>query len=104
MINTTIENKLISPLTATAHVATPKASRYLKALCNHFDRKAVASYQDNYGVIAFSFGKCHLQANNENLILHVGAETPDEFERVKNVMANHLIRFGNKEELQVNWV
>jgi iron complex transport system substrate-binding protein len=34
---------------ATAQVATPKASRYLKALCNHFDRKAEARYDDNRG-------------------------------------------------------
>lgn len=31
---------------ATAHVETGKASRYLKALCNHFDRKVTASYDD----------------------------------------------------------
>lgn len=89
---------------ATAHVPTPKASRYLKALCNHFDRKATASYDDHNGRIQFAFGECTLQAADEALLIRVVAESDTMFTRVKHVVADHLVRFGNKEELLVNWV
>lgn len=98
-----INQQTVSALTATAHVATPKAGRYLKALCNHFDRKATASYHNNDGRIVFSFGTCDMQANDGILTMQVGADDQEQFERVKNVMAKHLIRFANKEALQVDW-
>lgn len=89
---------------ATARVATPKAVRYLKALCNHFDRKATATYDDVSGRIQFSFGDCELRAADDALLITVRAESDTMFTRVKDVVADHLVRFGNKEELVVNWV
>ena len=88
---------------ATALVETPKARRYLKALCNHFDRKANASYDDNNGRIQFAFGECELQAEDNLLLISVTAETDATFARVKQVVADHLIRFGVNEALQVTW-
>ena len=89
---------------ATAQVKTPKAARYLKALCNHFDRKAEARYDDNNGHIQFSFGECSLHAVEDALLLQVIAESDTRFDRVKHVVADHLVRFGVMEELVVDWV
>lgn len=89
---------------ATATVETAKASRYLKALCNHFDRKATARYDDENGHIEFPFGECELQANENTLIMTIAADSEARFNRTKHVVADHLVRFGNKEELHVNWV
>jgi len=89
---------------ATARVMTPKASRYLKALCNHFDRKANAHYDDTSGQIQFPFGACTLQVVDEALLLQVTAESETMFTRVKHVVADHLVRFAVKEELTVHWV
>ncbi len=90
--------------TATAEVLTDKSSRYLKALCNHFDRKAEARYDDNSGHVKFPFGECTLHASEKALLLQVVAESETMFARVKHVVADHLIRFGTKEELVVEWV
>lgn len=89
---------------ATAQVDTPKASRYLKALCNHFDRKANARYDDNSGHVQFPFGECTLQATENALLIQVVAESETMFARVKNVVSDHLVRFGVNEELVVDWV
>lgn len=88
---------------ATAHVATPKASRYLKALCNHFDRKANAHYDDTSGQIQFPFGECTLEVIDDALLIQVVSESETMFTRVKHVVADHLVRFAVKEELTVNW-
>lgn len=89
---------------ATAHVETAKASRYLKALCNHFDRKAVATYDDENGCVQFPFGHCDLHAKEDALLITITADSETRFNRTKYVVADHLIRFGSKEELHVIWV
>lgn len=89
---------------ASARVETAKASRYLKALCNHFDRKVTAHYDDVNGRVNFPFGDCELNAQADALLITVVAESETTLARVKAVVADHLVRFGNKEELVVNWV
>jgi hypothetical protein len=89
---------------ATATVQTQKAARYLKALCNHFARKVDTSYDDQMGQVHFPFGECTLQVTDDALQIRVSADSADTISRVKFVVADHLVRFGNKEDLQVNWV
>lgn len=91
-------------LVAYACVETAKALRYLKALCNHFDRKVTASYDDVNGCIQFPFGDCELHAAADALLITVSAESETMLARTKDVVADHLVRFGEKEELAVNWV
>lgn len=89
---------------ALARVKTAKAPRYLKALCNHFNRKVTASYDDNIGRVHFPFGDCTLQAEAETLVIHVSAASAMTLTRTKHVVADHLVRFGEKDELTVTWV
>lgn len=88
---------------AIAQVATAKASRYLKALCNHFDRKAAASYDDNVGRVQFPFGNCEFRAEEAALFIRVTAESDAMLHRVKHVVGDHLMRFGANENLQLHW-
>ncbi len=94
----------VAPHKATAQVETAKASRYLKALCNHFARKVTASYDDDYGRVQFPFGDCELRATTNALLITVTAVDETMFVTAKAVVADHLVRFGEKEELTVNWV
>jgi hypothetical protein len=89
---------------AAAHVETAKASRYLKALCNHFARKVTACYDDVNGRVQFPFGDCELHATADALHITVTAVDETMLARTKDVVADHLVRFGEKEELAVNWV
>ncbi|MFK7802463.1 MAG: DUF2218 domain-containing protein [Anaerolineae bacterium] len=89
---------------ARAEVNTIKASRYMKALCNHFDRKAKANYDDAKGKIEFSFGFCNLEAAADRLFITVSAQDGEQLERTKQVIGSHLVRFGEKDELHVDWL
>jgi len=89
---------------ATARVETPRASRYLRALCNHFDRKVQAEYDDNEGYIHFPFGECELRAEADALLITVSADSEVRMARTRHVVADHLLRFAQKETLQVDWV
>lgn len=89
---------------AWARVPTPNALRYLKALCNHFNRKVAASAEDNAGNVRFPFGECEMRAEDGVLTLHVTSDSDVRFARLRHVVADHLVRFAQKEELSVDWV
>jgi len=89
--------------TAHSTVETEKASRYLKALCNHFDRKVTATYDDNHGDVQFGFGSCQMDADAQTLSIHVQADNDENFARVKFVVADHLERFSGDDALKVEW-
>lgn len=89
---------------AAARVETAKATRYLKAMCNHFDRKVNAGYSGNTGRVQFPFGSCSFVAEDDALLINVTADSQTRFARVKAVIADHLIRFAAGEDLQVDWV
>ncbi|MEM7533194.1 MAG: DUF2218 domain-containing protein [Chloroflexota bacterium] len=94
---------------ATAQVETEKASRYLRALCNHFDHEGNAGYEIGddglgHGHVNFDFGVCTMEANASTLTMQVKAVSPLRFDRMKGVVGSHLVRFAQKEELQVTWV
>jgi len=93
---------------ATAQVTTDKAERYLKALCNHFDRKASAAYETSKegitsGQIRFDFGDCTMVAEAKQLNLNLSAGDTELLDRLKHVIASHLLRFAAAEELQIDW-
>ena len=90
-------------LKSRATVETTKASRYLKALCNHFNRRVEASYSDTQGTVAFEIGDCQMEATDNALIIMVQADSDEHFEQVKSVVGDHLIRFAPNEELTINW-
>jgi len=89
---------------AKAQVTTPNAPRFMKALCNHFDRKAEGSYEGNQGTVKFAFGHCILEATETALLIQVEADSEQRFQRIKHVLGDHVVRFGQKEGLQVSWV
>ena len=91
-------------LKSQASVETKKASRYLKALCNHFNRKVTAEYDDAQGTVQFGFADCHMNANENTLLINIQAEDDENINRAKFVMSDHLIRFAPNEDLSVVWI
>lgn len=90
-------------MNAYTQVETTKASRYLKALCNHFNRKVTAEYNDNHGTVQFGFGYCEMDADDNTLSIRIQADNDESFSRVKDVIASHLERFANNE-FHLEWV
>ncbi len=91
-------------LSAHARVETEKAVRYLKALCNHFNQKVTATYDDKHGEVQFGFGYCEMNVENDTLVLLIQAEDDENFARVKYIVTDHLERFAKSEGLLIDWV
>lgn len=89
--------------TATAKVATAKASSFLQQLCKHFAHKLDTEYDPEQGWIQFDFGKADLLAHPDGLIMTANAENPEDLARLQRVLALHLERFAFREDLIFEW-
>jgi len=93
----------VTPVAATARVATDNARRYLTQLCKHFEHKLPVTYGDATGEIAFQSGVCTLQADAGGLTLDVAARNSTALPQLQDVVARHLVRFAFREEMTVEW-
>lgn len=93
-------------LSATALVATDTPERYVKQLLSHLGRKMavedVAGDPDAQRLV-FAYGSGVLRAAGDALELIAQAEDEESLERVQDVLARHLVRFGRRNELVVTW-
>lgn len=96
---------------AEALVKTPRATRYLTQLCQHFAHEAEArpgrvrvEYDDHKGYADFGWvGTCSMQAQPEGLQLRAAAGDAIRLWLLQRVLASHLERFGRRDELHVHW-
>ena len=88
---------------STSTVQTGKAPRYMKALVNHFSRKADAAYDGDSGYIEFEFGRCDIQAQPDKLSFTLNSPGEAELERLKMVVDKHLVRFSQDEITGLEW-
>ena len=94
-----------SSSTSTAAVATGRPARYGKQLVAHLGRHHGGEWSDESatGWIVLGAGRASVSAVDGSLVLAVeGADAalPD----LEDVLGRHLVRFGTKDELQVQWV
>ena len=88
---------------ANARVSSAKASQYLVQLCKHFSHKAPATFDESQGRIDFQPGLCLLAATAHELIVTCEAETIAELDRVKLIVADHIVRFGWRDTIEISW-
>jgi hypothetical protein len=84
-------------------VATGRPSPYLLQLAKHFRHKLDVEFDERSATIPFAFGRCELSAQDGVLVLEAIAPSAGELERVQEVIASHLERFGRRDELSVSW-
>ena len=86
-----------------AAVATTHASRYLQQLAKHWAHKFPVEFTPEEALIRLPAGECRLTATPEQLLVRLtGAEDAD-MDRFQKVVADHLQRFGHREELAFDW-
>jgi hypothetical protein len=90
---------------STAHVGTDRAARYGKQLASHLGRRATAEWDEQgaSGWIDFGETRAELTADAEALHIRLTA-APDAVDRMEDVVGRHLVRFGAREELTVQWI
>ncbi len=91
-------------LESRARVATDRPARYLTQLVNHFAHKAKGAAMDGEsGRVDFEFGYFTGEAADGALLLAAYADDAERLARVEQVAGNHLVRFGQRDELVVAW-
>jgi uncharacterized protein len=86
---------------ASAIVLTEVPERYAKQLLAHLGRKP--TIQVRAQTLIFDYGTATVRAKEDRLVLRVEAADPESLARLQDVVARHLIRFGRRAELIVNW-
>ncbi|MCK2243307.1 MULTISPECIES: DUF2218 domain-containing protein [unclassified Crossiella] len=91
-------------ISAEAAVTTDRPGRYLTQLCKHFAHKIEsAEFTEERGDLKFAAGSCELTAEDGVLRLRVHADSTENLDRMEHVVASHLVRFGQRDELVVTW-
>lgn len=87
-----------------ARVATDRPGRYAKQLASHLGRKVTAHWdaEAGRGELTFGAGTATLLAEPDALLLTVEGEA-QSLPQLEDVVGRHLVRFGGKDELVVEW-
>ncbi len=96
--------KSAAPLRSLARVATDSPERYAKQLAAHLGRRvAVTELADGSRRLTFEDGTALLDGTGTHLVMTVDAATPAAMAQVQDVLARHLVRFGQRQELTVEF-
>lgn len=87
---------------STASAATERPGRYAKQLAAHLSRRLTTSWDEDSGrgSVELGDGRAELTAVDGALDLRIESDDLDRFE---DVLGRHLVRFGKKDELIVQW-
>jgi len=89
--------------TSQATVPSARADRYVKQLVSHLGRKATVVPEGDGHCIFVSAGSCTIRADGGKIELVAAADTEQALRTVEDVIARHLQRFGQRDELLVTW-
>ncbi len=90
-------------LTASAVVKTAAPERYAKQLASHLGRRSEVVEEAEGTRLRLAGGECLLRPQGESLELLASAPSAAELDRVTEVVGSHLERFGQRNELHVEW-
>ena len=91
-------------LTAHAAVATDRADRYAKQLVSHLGRKAEVREERDGSRLVIGDGSCLVAPGSGVLDLRAEAPSAEALTVVQDVIGRHLVRFGEKDGLVVDWI
>ena len=90
--------------TTRADVFTDRPARYGKQLASHLGRRMGGEWSDADSTGWISFGDAgHAALSCSAGALHLVIEGTD-LDRLEDVVGRHLVRFGTRDELRVEWV
>lgn len=92
-----------TPLESIARVPTDAAARYAKQLASHLGRRIEAEPVGDGWLLRIGAGTCELRPEAEALVLSASAPDPETLATLEDVVGRHLVRFGARAELVVEW-
>ncbi|QNI06997.1 DUF2218 domain-containing protein [Mycobacterium kubicae] len=90
---------------ARAAVSTDRPERYGKQLVSHLGRRHGGEWDSGNGTgrIDLDSGQAIVTAAEGVLLLRVTSTSDEELTRLQEVVEQHLVRFGERDELSVTW-
>jgi hypothetical protein len=93
------------PVISTATVTTDRPGRYGKQLVAHLSRRTVGEWDDDSGRGWIDFESARAELTGGDGVLTLVVRTASELlDRYEDVVGRHLVRFGTRDELVVQWV
>ena len=94
----------MTTVSSSASVATDRPGRYGKQLVSHLSRRLEGSWSEDSasGTIALTDGTATLTSVPDGLELAIDAPA-ESLDRWEDVLGRHLVRFGKRDELVVQW-
>lgn len=89
---------------AEAQVNTHRPATFIKRLCQHFQEKASAEFDEQQGHVQFAMGTCEMKAEPNLLILRVEGADTEALATLKYIVGDHLERFGHHDRLKAIWI
>jgi hypothetical protein len=90
-------------LTATAVVPTESPARYVKQLAAHLGRRTEVRAEADGTRVVLGDSSCLLSSRPGSLELSATAGSAEALERVMDVVSRHVERFGQRNNLHVDW-
>lgn len=89
--------------TITGTCATDRAARYGKQLASHLGRKVEVTETPDGWRVALRGGEAVLTPTDSALVMTASAPDRDGLLTAMFVLESHLVRFGERDELMVEW-
>jgi hypothetical protein len=111
---------------AETRIRTANAAAYLARLCGHLSKLGAASrfpghgprlharggqppavlhaeHTHDTGTITLSWGQLTLRAAADELTIRAGADSQENLQRIQDMTAGRLAKFGRREHLDIQW-
>jgi hypothetical protein len=90
-------------LASRADVRTATPERYARQLVSHLGHRVPVESTPDGELLRFDAGRGLVQVGEGVLVLRAEADDEQALAVVQDVLGRHLLRFGAKQELTVNW-
>jgi hypothetical protein len=87
---------------STGRTRTDRGARYGKQLAAHLGRRHGSEWseEEGSGTITFGEGTAVLRTSPDELVITV---TGADLDQLEDVVERHLVRFGERDELSIQW-
>lgn len=93
------------PVFTTAEVATDRPARYGKQLVAHMTRKCPGGWDEAASTGTLELRSAHVAMSCTDTALVITIDGPlEDADTLEDVVGRHLVRFGQRDELRVDWV
>ncbi|RVU84643.1 DUF2218 domain-containing protein [Leucothrix sargassi] len=89
---------------SNTQVTAEKSQRYVESLGKHFARKIPVDFEEDQIIARFAMGICTMTVSGTAMNFECAADSQEALEVVKDVIAKHIVKYGELKDVTVVWV